>query len=169
MATVATLVLGIDGSSALNGNSDGVSSMADREQFLIRRRASDCLIIGGNTARSDRYRQTPVPLVILSRSRPDLIAINPQVHWWNLSPAHALVRARAEFGEKILIEAGVSIITELLALGLVDQLELSITPASRGEKKIDAKELLQHFRNIQTTQVGDTTFHSCSEIITSPR
>jgi len=169
MTTVATLVLGIDGSTSLNGSSDGISSPVDRERFLARRRESNSLIIGGNTARSDRYQKTPVPLVILSRSRPDLIDINPQAHWWNLSPADAVVRARAEFGERIFVEAGISIVTELLKLGVIDQLELSVTGVRGGENRITTKELLQHFEKINETQIGDTTFYSCSEPITSPK
>jgi riboflavin biosynthesis pyrimidine reductase len=105
----------------------GISSAEDRKRFLARRRESDCLIIGGNTARSDLYQKTPVPLVILSRTRPELITINRKAHWWNLSPADAVVRAQREFGGRILIEAGLSIIIELLHLGIIDQLELSVT------------------------------------------
>lgn len=162
MATVATLVLGSDGSTSLNGNSEGISSTVDRERFLVRRRLSDCLIIGGNTARSDRYLKTPVPLIILSHSRPDLIGTNPKAHWWNLSPADAAVRAREEFGENVLIEAGISIITELLNLSLIDQLELSVTPVHGGENRIAIEELLQHFTSITKSQIGDTIFYSCS-------
>ena len=162
MATVATLVLGIDGSTSLNGNSDGISSRVDHERFLIRRRRSDCLIIGGNTARADRYQRTPVPLVIISRSLPDLISENPLAHWWNLSPANAVLRAREEFGENILIEAGISIITELLSFGAIDQLELSVTPVSGGENRLEIDELLRHFSHINKTQIEDTAFYSCS-------
>ncbi|MEK6648314.1 MAG: dihydrofolate reductase family protein [Actinomycetota bacterium] len=169
MATVATLVLGIDGSTSLGGDSEGVTSPTDRARFLSRRRTSDCLIIGGNTARSDRYQKTPAPLVILSRSLPDLISENPLAHWWNLSPADAVARARAQFGDEILIEAGISIITELLNLGAIDQLELSITQASGGENRIEVHELLKHFTAIDKTEVNDTIFYSCSWPITPPK
>jgi riboflavin biosynthesis pyrimidine reductase len=169
MTTVAMLVLGADGSTSMNGNSKGISSIADRKRFLARRRENDCLIIGGNTARSDGYNKTPVPLVVLSRSRPHLISINPSAHWWNISPADAIVRARAEFGDRILIEAGISIITELLNIGVIDQLELSVTQVQGGENRIAARELLQHFKKIKETQVDDTTFYSCSGPITPPK
>lgn len=163
MATVATLVLGMDGSTSLGGSSDGITSVVDRERFLARRRTSDCLIIGGNTARSERYEKTPVPLVILSRSLPNLISKNPLAHWWNLPPADAVPRARAQFGIEILIEGGISIITELLNLGAIDQLELSVTQVSGGENRIEISELLRHFSHINKTwnQEEETAFYSC--------
>ena len=49
------------------------------------------------------------------------------------------------FGPRIHIEAGISIINELLRAGRIDELELSITEASGGEDKIDINELLSHF------------------------
>lgn len=143
--------------------------MLDRQRFLIRRRASDCLIIGGNTARSEGYQKTPVPLVILSRSLPDLISQNPLAHWWAIPPADAVVRARAQFGDEILIEAGISIITELLDLGVIDQLELSVTQASGGENRIAINQLFKYFTDINKTQIDDTIFYSCSLPITPPK
>jgi len=169
MATVATLVMGADGSTSLNGNSEGITSAVDRKRFLARRRKSDCLIIGGNTARSDGYAKTPIPLVILSRSRPKLLAINPAAHWWNLSPADAIIRAQRDFGEKILVEAGISIISELLSLGLIDQLELSVTPVQGGDNRLSADELLHHFKSVERTPVDDTIFYSCTDPIMSQK
>ncbi|HEX7405475.1 MAG TPA: dihydrofolate reductase family protein [Candidatus Nanopelagicaceae bacterium] len=169
MAIVATLVLGADGSSSIHGNSLGISSSVDRERFLVRRRLSDCLVIGGRTASSDRYQKTPVPLVVLSHSRPDVIDINPKAHWWNLSPAEAVHRAKREFGDRILIEAGVSIISELLDIGMIDQLELSVTQVSGGENRIATEDLLRHFKVVNESQVDDTTFYSCSEPIRTPK
>jgi riboflavin biosynthesis pyrimidine reductase len=162
MTIVATLVVGADGSSTLAGSSEAISSPADRERFLTRRRLFDCLIIGGNTARSDRYQKTPVPLIILSHTRPDLMTTNPIAHWWNLPPKEAIARAREVFGEKIQIEAGISIILELLNRGLIDQLELSVTQVQGGENRIVVKEFLQFFTVVDKTYINGTTFYSCS-------
>ena len=77
-----------------------------------------------------------------------LFRSNRLAHCWNLSPVKALARAAQKFGPTIHIEAGVSIISELLAAGAIDTLELSITPITGGEDKIDLEELLHHFDNI---------------------
>ncbi|MSX47714.1 MAG: hypothetical protein F2677_05410 [Actinobacteria bacterium] len=162
MATTASLVLGADGSSTKNGSSQPLSSAADRERFLRRRRDFDCLIIGGQTANSERYLQTPSPLVILSRSRPSLLEKNAQAHWWQMAPADAIARAEKEFGENIGIEAGPSIILELLALGKIDDFELSITPITGGEGLLDIQNLLKNFQEITEELVDGTQFFSCS-------
>ena len=110
MGIAASLVVGADGSTTKNHRSSGVGSPADRKVFLARRRTCDVIIIGGNTARNESYNFTPCPLVVLSRSELSPLPENKLVHLWNMTPASALKRARDEFGERVLIEAGISII-----------------------------------------------------------
>ena len=115
MSTSASLVVGIDGSTTKAHNSLGISSPADRAAFLVRRRSFDVIIVGGNTARNEGYSRTPVPLVIISRSAISPVPENELAHLWNIPPIDAIERAREEFGHNILIEAGVSVLEELLA------------------------------------------------------
>ena len=148
MPVIVTLVAGADGSTSKGGNSSGITTPVDRTEFLARRRTADCIIIGGNTARNEPYQRTPVPVIVLSRSLINPLANNRLAHCWNLSPVRALARAAQKFGPTIHIEAGVSIISELLAAGAIDKLELSITPITGGEDKIELAEFLHHFDNI---------------------
>jgi len=69
MSTIATLVVGRDGSTTKDATSRNISSSADRASFLNRRRQVDVIIIGGNTARSEPYSRTPVPLLIEGGAR----------------------------------------------------------------------------------------------------
>lgn len=163
MNVYATLVMGRDGSTSLEGSSAGVTTAADRAQFLARRRQSDVIIIGGNTARNERYRRTPVPLVVLSHSYPEIVGENPRAHWWNLSPVEAVRKAEREFGPSIFIEGGVSMIGQLLSLGLISQLNLSVTPMSGGENRADLTELLSYFTVVEQNEKGDTIFYSCTK------
>jgi riboflavin biosynthesis pyrimidine reductase len=94
MPVIASLVLGADGSSTLLGTSDTVTTPIDRQRFLARRRGCDAILIGGNTARNERYEKTPVPLIVLSHTRPEVLEENPRAHWWTLSPVEAVARAR---------------------------------------------------------------------------
>ena len=160
MAVIVTLVVGADGSTSKNGNSAGVSSSADRTAFLARRRSADCILIGGNTARTEPYHRTPVPVVVLSKSLINPLADNRLAHCWNLSPAKAIERARKTFGSTIHVEAGITIINELLEANLVDALELSITEVSGGEDKIDIEKLLAHFGEKSEQSIADTRFIS---------
>ena len=154
------MVVGADGSTTKGGSSAGVSNHADRSKFLQRRREADCILIGGATARNEPYQRTPVPVIVLSRGLINLIANNRLAQCWNLSPAAAVAKARELFGPNIHIEAGAMLIRELLAAGLVDRLELSITPVTGGENRIDIAELLSHFTKQNEVQVNETRFIS---------
>ena len=163
MTVTLTLVSGSDGSTSKGGNSAGVSSAADRTSFLARRRAADCILIGGNTARTEPYQRTPVPVVVISRSLINPLANNRLAHCWNLTPAKALDRAIKTFGPNVHVEAGASIIDELLSAGRVDALELSITEVSGGEDKVDLAKLLSYFSQ-QSEKIADgTRFISASK------
>ena len=156
MTVTLTLVSGSDGSTSKGGNSAGVSSAADRTSFLARRRAADCILIGGNTARTEPYQRTPVPVVVISRSLINPLANNRLAHCWNLTPVKALDRAIKTFGPNVHVEAGASIIDELLSAGRVDALELSITEVSGGEDKVDLAKLLSYFSQ-QSEKIADGT------------
>lgn len=160
MSIVATLVVGIDGSTSKESRSAGVSSPQDRQAFLQRRRQVDCIIVGGNTARHEPYNRTPVPLIVISRSLVNPVQGNHLASFWNCSPIEAVEKARRQFGNNILIEGGISMINELINHKLIDQLELSVTPASGGDDRIDWKELLNRFAHIDQREVEGTIFYS---------
>jgi len=160
VSIVATLVVGSDGSTSKESRSAGVSSPQDRQVFLQRRREVDCIIVGGNTARHEPYNRTPVPLVVISRSLVNPVQGNHRALFWNCSPAQAVEKARKLFGESILIEGGISMINELLDNKLIDRLELSVTPATGGEEKIDYKALLARFATCQNREVEGTVFYT---------
>jgi riboflavin biosynthesis pyrimidine reductase len=59
-----------------------------------------------------------------------------------------------------LIEGGITMINELISHKLIDQLELSVTPATGGEDTIDIKELLSHFLHVTQREESGTIFFS---------
>ena len=160
VSIVATLVVGVDGSTSKESRSAGVSSPADRKVFLQRRREVDCIIIGGNTARHEPYNRTPVPLVVISRSLVNPVQGNHLASLWNCSPVQAVERAQKHFGQKILIEGGITMINELIEHKSIDRIELSVTPASGGEDRIDWKTLIAQFTHCQSQEVDGTYFYS---------
>jgi len=163
MAVIATLVVGADGSTTKSGSSQGVTSGADRAHFLEHRRLADCIFIGGNTARTEPYLRTPVPVVVISRQPSNPLANNPLAHCWNLSPIAGLDKAIENFGPRIHVEAGASMISELIAAGRIDQLELSITSATGGEMKVDIDALLGAFTTRVEKVIDGTRFISASK------
>lgn len=160
MSIVATLVVGKDGSTSKKGSSAGVSSAADRQVFLQRRREADCIIVGGNTARSEPYNRTPVPLIVISRSLVNPVQGNHLAHLWNCSPVQAVEKAGKFFGSNLLIEGGVAIINELLEHKVLDRIELSVTTVTGGDDRIDWQALLSHFQHCQSRESDGTTFYS---------
>lgn len=160
MTVTVTLVTGADGSTSKGGTSAGVSSAADRTAFLARRRAADCILIGGNTARTEPYQRTPVPVVVISKALINPLANNRLAHCWNLSPEKALERAIKTFGPQVHVEAGASIIQELLDAGRIDALELSITEVVGGEDKINLDLLLNYFSRKSERVIDGTRFIS---------
>ena len=160
MSIVATLVVGRDGSTSKESRSAGVSSAADRQVFLQRRREVDCIIIGGNTARHEPYNRTPVPLIVISRSLVNPVQGNHLALLWNCSPAQAVEKAKKLYGDNILIEGGITMINELLENNILDQIELSVTPATDGDGKIDWQGLLAQFEHCQSREVDGTYFYS---------
>ena len=160
MTVTVTLVTGADGSTSKGGTSAGVSSAADRTAFLARRRAADCILIGGNTARTEPYQRTPVPVVVISKALINPLANNRLAHCWNLSPEKALDRAIKTFGPQVHVEAGASIIQELLDAGRIDALELSITEVVGGEDKINLDLLLNYFYRKSERVIDGTRFIS---------
>jgi len=160
VSVVATLVVGSDGSTSKESRSAGVSSPADRQVFLQRRREVDCIIVGGNTARHEPYNRTPVPLIVISRSLVNPVQGNHLAHFWNCSPAQAVEKAQKQFGDKILIEGGVTMISELIDQSIIDELELSVTPASGGQDRVDWRGLIAKFAHCKSREVDGTTFYS---------
>jgi riboflavin biosynthesis pyrimidine reductase len=162
MSVIASLVVAKDGSTIKGGRSSGVASIEDRNRFLARRRKADCIVIGGNTARNEPYHQTPVPVVVISRSMINSLANNRLALWWNTTPENAIARAAKTFGNNILVEAGPTLVLEMVRAGLIDGLELSVTEESGGEDPIDYKSLLKYFPKVVETKVGETTFYSAT-------
>ena len=158
MAVFASLVVGSDGSTTKGGNSRGIASGVDRTAFLTRRRSADFILIGGQTARSEPYHRSPVPVVIASRSMINALTDNRLAHWWNLSPMAALAKGIKEFGSNVLVESGPAIINELIENKVLDGIYLSVTSVVGGEYPIDIEKLLGNFQEVNREVIDGTTF-----------
>ena len=158
MAVFASLVVGADGSTTKDGNSRGIASGIDRSTFLARRRSADFLFIGGQTARTEPYHRTPVPVVVASRSMINALADNRLAHWWNLSPTAALAKGVKKFGGNVLVESGPSFIDDLLINKALDGIFLSITEVTGGENPIDISSFLEKFVEVNRQEIEGTEF-----------
>lgn len=158
MSVFASLVVGADGATTKNGSSRAISSGIDRTSFLARRRAVDFIFIGGETARTEPYHRTPVPVVVSSRSLVNALADNRLAHWWNLSPNAAIEKGIKQFGPNVLVESGARMMQQLLSAKLLDGVYLSVTDIAGGDDAVNVEVLLQNFTSIDRQIIGDTLF-----------
>jgi riboflavin biosynthesis pyrimidine reductase len=156
---MANLVMGSDGSTTLDGSSKTLSSPQDRLRFHELRAQASAILIGGNTARNEPYANTPLPLIVISKTGkiPESVLANPLLNLWQLDPVSALQRARTEFGENILVEGGIEILKELLAAEVIDQLYLTISAKTGGENIYDLSALTRNFTVESSEKFGDET------------
>ena len=160
MSVLANLVLGSDGSTSMGGSSKSLSSAEDRRRFHELRAQASVILIGGNTARNEPYAQTPVPLVVLTRSGeiPENVRANPNTHIWELDPISAVDKASKEFGASVLVEAGMSLIQELLVANKIDELYLTLSKISGGENVYDLSALTRDFTVESSEKIDGETF-----------
>ncbi len=154
----ANLVLGADGSTSVNGRSAGLSSAADRTRFHALRAECDAILIGGATARSEPYRQTPKPLFILTRDLDSGLKLsNPAARLLNATPTEAIAQIRTLGHNRILVESGANLLRQLLALDLLDGIYLTITPATPDEGRFPIDELLNLLALNKMELISDET------------
>jgi riboflavin biosynthesis pyrimidine reductase len=160
MSVLANLVLGSDGSTSLDGSSKSLSSTEDRRRFHELRTRASAILIGGNTARSEPYATTPVPLVVITRSGniPESVRGNPKAQIWELDPVSAIEKAQKEFGGDVLVEGGIGLVEELLLRNQIDELYLSLSKKSGGENVYDLSALTRDFTVESSEKIDGETF-----------
>jgi riboflavin biosynthesis pyrimidine reductase len=160
MSILANLVLGSDGSTTLDGSSKSLSSAEDRKRFHELRAQASVILIGGNTARTEPYAQTPVPLIVISKSGdiPDSVRRNSMAQIWDLDPISAVEKAANQFGGNLLVEGGMNLIQELLIANKIDELYLTLSKKSGGENVYDLSALTREFTVESSEKIEGETF-----------
>ena len=160
----ANLIVGVDGSTTANGSSIGLSNDEDRQRFHQLRGESDLILIGGNTARREPYKRTPIPLYILTHSKVKLQPKNQLAKQFQLTPKQLLEEVGVKFESsselpiKLLVEAGPKLLLEMITQSLVDYLYLTVSLSKKGENKVDIDELTKDFRLVRNETKKDYEF-----------
>lgn len=97
-------------------NSAPLSSKNDRERFHQLRAWADCIVVGGQTHRSEPYHLTSLPVISYSKSQ-------KAISDW---PGEFLEIAK-RYGSKILVEAGPNLLHQLLDANVIDQIHITQT------------------------------------------
>lgn len=120
-----------------SGRSGSINNAVDQQVFDRLRALADVIVVGGGTARVEGYGPADRPIVVVSRSGevpeglrgapPGSVLVEP------LGDAAAFKRGLADRGwSSILCEGGPSLLRDLLAAGVVDELCTTIVPRVIG-------------------------------------
>lgn len=163
--TTANLIVGKDGSTTLNNSSIGLSTDEDRARFKQLRSKADLILIGGNTARREPYKKTPVPLFILTHAKVRLQPKNQLAKQFSMSVTELLTEISNNFAPSastapinLLVEAGPNLLQQMIELSLIDNLFLTKNLEQAGENKISIENLIKPFKLITCERVGSCEF-----------
>lgn len=161
----ANLIVGSDGSTTANSSSIGLSTDEDRLRFKQLRSKSDLILIGGNTARREPYKRTPVPLYILTHAKVRLQPKNQLAKQFSMGIADLFSEISNNFPPteitspiNLLVESGPILLKEMIELSLINHLYLTINLEKSGENKISIEELTATFKLVSNERVGACEF-----------
>ena len=163
--TTANLIVGKDGSTTTNNSSIGLSTDEDRARFKQLRSKSDLILIGGNTARREPYKKTPIPLYILTHAKVRLQPKNQLAKQFSMNITELLSEISSNFPPtesnspiNLLVEAGPILLKQMIDLSLIQNLYLTKNLEKDGENKISIEELVKPFKLITSERVGSCEF-----------
>ena len=159
----ANLIVGKDGSTSISGSSTPLSTQEDRERFQALRLKNDLILIGGNTARREPYKRTPIPLYILTHTKVRLQPKNQLAKQFSLSAKEMIAEICTKFenGKEVinlLVEAGPSLLTQMISDSLIDQLYLTVNLDLTGDNQISISDLTRSFELVENEIVGSCEF-----------
>jgi riboflavin biosynthesis pyrimidine reductase len=163
MAVIASLVVGANHATSKDGSSRALSTPADRERFLRRHRGASAFIIGKKSAVAENYQGASVPIFVYSRSSEPLHFDHPLMQQITVDRDLGELTRRIDqrIEGDIVVEAGPTLLMALVEEGVVDILELSISPIEGDGDFIDVEKLLQNFAIQCDEEVDGTRLLSC--------
>ena len=162
--TTANLIVGADGSTTLANSSMGLSTDEDRRRFHELRSKNDLILIGGNTARREPYKRTPIPLYILTHTKVRLQPKNQLAKQFALSPIEIINELKSSFNPEqsgpinLLVEAGPALLKQMIDEGLIDNLYLTINQEKTGDNQIVLTQLTKGFELIKGENIPPCDF-----------
>ena len=159
----ANLIVGKDGSTSISGSSTPISTQEDRERFQALRLKNDLILIGGNTARREPYKRTPIPLYILTHTKVRLQPKNQLAKQFSLSAKELIseIGSKFESGKEVinlLVEAGPSLLTQMISDSLIDLFYLTVNLELTGDNQISISDLTRSFELVENEIVGSCEF-----------
>ena len=163
--TTANLIISANGGTTAAGSSIGLTTEEDRRRFHQLRAKSDLILIGGNTARREPYKRTPIPLYILTHGKVRLQPKNQLVKQFMMPVAELITEIASNFLPidselpiNLLVEAGPKLLLQMVEQGLIDNLYLTTNLEKDGEDKIAVDKLTNTFKLISSEKIDSCLF-----------
>jgi riboflavin biosynthesis pyrimidine reductase len=122
-------------------------------------------LIGGNTARREPYKRTPVPLYILTHAKVRLQPKNQLAKQFSMGITDLFSEISNNFLPtditspiNLLVEAGPTLLQEMIDLSLINHLYLTKNLEKNGENKISIEKLTAPFKLVTSERVGSCEF-----------
>lgn len=130
----ANMVASADGAAAVDGRSGGLGSAADRKLFYVLRSLADVILVGGGTARAEKYKPARQSVTVpeLRAGRPPTPPIAVVSSSLDLDPASPLLAQAPEWARTIVLTTGAAPADRRAALARV------ATVIEAGEKRVEA-------------------------------
>lgn len=164
MALIASLVVGANGATSLAGKSSPLSTPSDRARFLERHRSAAAFIIGKQSALIESYSSSNVPIFVLSRSNEAIQFPHPLMQQITVADGELAEIVRGldqQIEGDIVVEAGASLLTALIEVGVIDLLELSISPIEGNGNFFPYEEILRNFEYTEEVREDGTRLLQC--------
>jgi riboflavin biosynthesis pyrimidine reductase len=162
--TSANLIVGKDGATSVAGSSIGLSTQEDRRRFHELRLKNDLILIGGNTARREPYKRTPIPLYILTHTKIRLQPKNQLAKQFALTPSEMIKEIEVSFEPdkidaiNLLVEAGPALLLPMIEQKLVDNLYLTVNLEKTGDNQISITDLTRGFELVSRENIPPCDF-----------
>lgn len=163
MALIATLVVGSNNATSKGGQSAPLSTPADRARFLELHRSAAAIITGRKSALAEDYSKTSIPIFVFTRQQEKLTFPHPMMEQTSVNEnLHEITRGiESRFAGNVIIESGVELLQDLIEVGAVDELALTISPIEGDGDFIDLVKLLANFSIEKEVEVGGTRLLEC--------
>ena len=163
MVLIATLVVGSNNATSKGGQSAPLSTPADRARFLELHRSAAAIITGRKSALVEDYSKTSVPIFVFTRQQEKLAFPHPMMEQTIVNEnLHEVTRGiESRFVGNVIIESGVELLQDLIEVGAVDGLALTISPIEGNGDIIDLAKLLANFSIEKEVEVDGTRLLEC--------
>ncbi len=131
----ANMVASVDGAATLEGRSGGLGGGADRKLFQVLRSLADVVLVGGGTARAEKYKPARLAAMVpaLRAGRPPTPPIALVSASLDLDPDSPLLAAAPDWARTIVLTTATAPADRRRALAR------RATVIEAGEKRVDAR------------------------------